>query len=141
MAKDTNTLTQSNLDHNVQKLGSFRIHSIFSHPRNLQTGRTAGNFMGISVLAGVRAKNAMSKKKETGLLLQISQDGSSIRVLHQLIEREKAQVKIREMARNGVEAKYFPEKTVDEFKDVIGHLNSSLKKHRQRTIRVLHKEV
>ena len=83
----------------------------------------------------------MSKKKETGLLLQISQDGTSIRVLHQLIEREEAQLKIREMAMNGVQAKYFPEKTVDEVKDVIGHLNNNLKKHRQRTIRVLHKEV
>ena len=30
---------------------------------------------------------------------------------------------------------------LDEFKDVIGHLNSSLKKHRQQTIRVLHREV
>ena len=83
----------------------------------------------------------MSKKKETGLLLQISQDGSSIRVLHQLIEREEAHLKIREMAKSGVEAKCFPEKTVGEFKHAIGHLNSSLKKHRQRTVRVLHKEV
>lgn len=83
----------------------------------------------------------MSKKKETGLLLQISKDGSSISVLHQLIEKEEAENKIREMAKNGVEAKYFPEKTVGEFKDVIGHLNEGLKKHRQKTVRVLHKEV
>lgn len=83
----------------------------------------------------------MNKKRETGLLLQISQDGTSIRVLHQLIERDEAQNKIREMAKNGVEAKYFPEKTVGEFQNAIGHLNQGLKKHRQRTIRVLHKEV
>ena len=83
----------------------------------------------------------MSKKKETGLLLQISQDGTSIRVLHQLIERKEAQIKIQEMAKNGVEAKYFPEKTVDEFKDAVDHLNRGLKKNRQRTIRVLHREV
>ena len=83
----------------------------------------------------------MSKKTETGLLLQISQDGSSIRVLHKLIEREEAQLKIKEMAKNGVEAKYFPEKTVDEFKHAIGHLNKDLKKQRQKTVRVVHKEV
>jgi hypothetical protein len=62
-------------------------------------------------------------------------------VLHQLIEREEAQIKIQEMAKNGVEAKYFPEKTVDEFQDAVDHLNKGLKKQRQKTIRVLHKEV
>ena len=83
----------------------------------------------------------MGKTKETGLLLQISKDGTSIRVLHKMIERHQAQVRIQEMAKDGVEAKYFAEKTVGEFEKVVDKLNENLKRHKQPTVRILHKAV
>ena len=80
-----------------------------------------------------------NKKKETGLLLQINRKGTSISILHHEIERRQAQVQIRELARDGIEARYFPAKTVDQFQNALDHLNQALKRERQRTVRVLPK--
>lgn len=80
-------------------------------------------------------------KKETGLLLQISRDGKSIRVIHPLIEKKKATAEIERMAQDGIEAKYFPEKTVGEFREAIQRLNKDLKSARQPTVKILHKAV
>ena len=78
-------------------------------------------------------------KKETGLLLQISQDGSSIRVIHREIDKKKATKEIKVMAKSGIDAKYFPEKTVGEFENAMDRLNESLKRHRQRPVKVVPK--
>lgn len=83
----------------------------------------------------------MIRKKDTGLLLKISHDGRTIHVVHKFIEEDTARIRIREMAMDGIDAKYFPEKTIGEFREVIGRLNESLKRQRQPTIRVLQKAV